>query len=161
MIVTNADFRNVYAKWSKNVFGAAYCCLLNQDAANDVLQQTFVKLLECRINFEDDEVLKLWLMETCMEVCEKYLDSIKSQKKEVPRPDNYYDIKDAQQERVLGAIFRLPVKYRVPVHLSYCEDYETWEIAKVTKTLPPVAANNLKKGRDELRKMLRGEEWIC
>ena len=44
MIVTNDNFTEVFEKWKRSVFSAAYSYVLNAEDANDLMQETFVKL---------------------------------------------------------------------------------------------------------------------
>lgn len=51
----------------------------------------------------------------------------------------------------------LPVKYRVPIHLYYYENYKTPEIAKILGKGESTVRSLLSRGREKLKVILKEE----
>ena len=71
--------------------------------------------------------------------------------KEQAYSDNYED------NTVLEAVLALPVKYRVPIHLYYYENYKTPEIAKILGKGESTVRSLLSRGREKLKVILKEE----
>ena len=71
--------------------------------------------------------------------------------KEHAYSDNYED------NTVLEAVLALPVKYRVPIHLYYYENYKTPEIAKILGKGESTVRSLLSRGREKLKVILKEE----
>ena len=60
---------------------------------------------------------------------------------------------------VLEAVLALPEKYRDVVYLHYYEGYTAPEIGTILHKTPNTVYTLLTRARDELRKMLGGEDF--
>ena len=64
-----------------------------------------------------------------------------------------HDFNDDDIE-LFGALMKLDVTYRLPVHLFYFNDYSYKEIAKVLNLTESAVAMRIKRGREQLRELL-------
>ena len=58
---------------------------------------------------------------------------------------------------VWEAVKSLPVKYREVIHLFYHEGYQTAQIAKVLGRNESTVRSDLRRGREKLKEVLKGE----
>ena len=68
-----------------------------------------------------------------------------------------YQIKD---DRTLEAVLKLPVHYRNPIYLFYYEDYSIHEIAGVLNEKEGTIKTRLRRGREEVKKLLITENNV-
>lgn len=122
----------VVDKYGNMVYRLAISYLKNTHDAQDIVQEVFIKYYNNEGKIQSEEHLKSWLLRVTINLCKNKLmlfwhknvcsiDEIKEQ----AYSDNYED------NTVLEAVLALPVKYRVPIHLYYYENYKTPEIAKI------------------------------
>lgn len=130
-------------------------CKNNMDA-EDVVQNTFMKLLEKEECFEDDEQAKFWLIRVAMNEC-KSLWRTSWKRKVTSMEDLSAEPAFVMQERseLYYAVRELPVKYRQVVHLYYFEDYSVREIAGIMNLSETAVQNRLLRARQKLKEKLK------
>ena len=130
-------------------------CKNNMDA-EDVVQNTFMKLLEKEKCFEDDEQAKFWLIRVAMNEC-KSLWRTSWKRKVTSMEDLSAEPAFVMQERseLYYAVRELPVKYRQVVHLYYFEDYSVREIAGIMKLSETAVQNRLLRARQKLKEKMK------
>lgn len=67
----------------------------------------------------------------------------------------YYD--EYKDNNVLNQVMKLPLKYREIVHLYYYEGYTTVEISNIVNKKEATVRSLLSRGRNMLKKELKGE----
>lgn len=153
---TKEDIISIYDRHKSTVYRAAFSLVKNKDDADDIVQMTFIKLLEADKVFENDEHVKAWLIKTCTNLSKNHLihwsrkncsvDTISDSfliSRIVP-PD--IDVKDA--------ILFLPAKYRVVIYLYYYKGYNSREIAVILDKKPSTIRSRLKVAIKLLKKDL-------
>ena len=130
-------------------------CKNNMDA-EDVVQNTFMKLLEKEECFADDEQAKFWLIRVAMNEC-KSLWRTSWKRKVTSMEDLSAEPAFVMPERseLYYAVRELPVKYRQVVHLYYFEDYSVREIAGIMKLSETAVQNRLLRARQKLKEKLK------
>lgn len=146
----------VVQKYSNTVFRAAYQYCGNKSDAEDVVQNTFMKLLEKEECFADDEQAKFWLIRVAMNEC-KSLWRTSWKRKVTSMEDLSAEPAFVMPERseLYYAVRELPVKYRQVVHLYYFEDYSVREIAGIMKLSETAVQNRLLRARQKLKEKLK------
>lgn len=153
----------VVNKYGNMVYRLAISYLKNTHDAQDIVQEVFIKYYNNEGKIQSEEHLKSWLLRVTINLCKNKLmlfwhknvcsiDEIKEQ----AYSDNYED------NTVLEAVLALPVKYRVPIHLYYYENYKTPEIAKILGKGESTVRSLLSRGREKLKVILKEEydfEW--
>lgn len=127
--------------------------------ADDVVQQTFLKLLTKSPDFTDREHEKRWLIRVCINECNnlfssfwrKYVESIEEMATEPEftmkeNSDLYYAMKE------------LPAKCRIVIYLFYYEGYSSKEIAEILHIKEATVRTRLVRGRKILGTLLK-EAW--
>lgn len=130
-------------------------CKNNMDA-EDVVQNTFMKLLEKGKCFEDDEQAKFWLIRVAMNEC-KSLWRTSWKRKVTSMEDLSTEPAFVMPEKseLYYAVRELPVKYRQVVHLYYFEDYSVREIAGIMKLSETAVQNRLLRARQKLKEKMK------
>ena len=157
---TDEEITAVYNKYVDTVYRICYMLLKNEDESHDVCQNVFLKLIDCKKEFNSYEHIKAWLIVTAQNECKNILkhwwhskrvdiDSIK----DMPYSDND-DNSDVKQK-----LMSLPDKYRLPLYLHYYEGYSTQEIADMLGIKPSTLRTQLVTARNKLKLMLEEGEY--
>ncbi|MBQ7850159.1 MAG: sigma-70 family RNA polymerase sigma factor [Clostridia bacterium] len=136
------------------------CCMLLRDpvAAEDAVQETFLKAYRGIVSFRGQSSAKTWMTAIALNVCRDMRKSAWARHVEKRvTPEELPIAAPAQDEDALAlgqAIQNLPDKYREAVLLYYYQDMTMQETAKLLKTTPSNIAKRLDRARTMLRKEL-------
>lgn len=147
--------------FGNDILRLAYSYLKNRDDAEDVVQETMIRLFQSDAVFENEQKAKSWLLRVAANLCRDLLKSA-SHKRETSIPEGYDVAAEEKpgpenESEVLRAVLNLPEKYRSVIHLYYYEEYSTREIAGITGKKEATVRSLLKRGREKLGKALKGE----
>lgn len=134
--------------------------LKNHADTEDIFQTVFLKYVTGTTEFESEEHEKAWFIRVTINACKDLLrsffrsrtvslDDLLEQPDQVPE----------DHREVLEAVLALPDKYRDVVYLHYYEGYTAPEIGTILHKNPNTVYTLLTCARDELRKMLGGEDF--
>ena len=134
--------------------------LKNHADTEDIFQTVFLKYVTGTTEFESEEHEKAWFIRVTINACKDLLrsffrsrtvslDDLLEQSDQVPE----------DHREVLEAVLALPDKYRDVVYLHYYEGYTAPEIGTILHRNPNTVYTLLTRARDELRKMLGGEDF--
>ncbi len=159
---TDADIQRVYRQHVDAVYRVCYGFMKNNADAEDAVQETFLKLLQCGESqvFENEQHERAWLIVTASNICKNNLKSWTRQKrKEVEDMGELPEESEDKRESnpVLDAVLGLPEKYKAAIYLYYYEEYSTVEIAKALGKKESTVRSLLRRGRAILEKKLGGE----
>lgn len=124
--------------------------------AEDVVQNTFIKLWEKENYFEDDDHARKWLIRVAVNECNSFWRS--------PWKRHTTPLEELQHEPVFSApeksnlyyaVKELPLKYRQIVHLYYFEEYSTKEIAQIMDLSETAVQTRLLRARQKLKEKLK------
>lgn len=145
-----------YDKHCRRVYRVCMSFVADPDTAADLMQDTFMRWLECKSPPEGEQHEIAWLVMTAGNLCRDYLRRQKRMSSE--DISQAYDIaaKDdpLRDSELLEAVRRLPEKYRTAVYLFYYEDMTAEQIAKYTKQRNSTVRSQLTRARDMLRREL-------
>ena len=153
---TDAYIESVVRKYSPALLRAAFSVLRNTADAQDAAQEAFLRLLEKRPAFRDEQHEKAWLLRVT-------INAAKNMRKAAARTEAIEETTAFVYEEyseTLNAVLSLPVKYRTVIHLYYYEGYSIKEIAAILEIPEATAGTQLARGREKLRTMLKGEDEI-
>ena len=134
-----------------------YTYLHSKEDAEDLCQETLVKLIRRGEAFADAEHEKAWVARVAINRCKDVLKS--ASRNRTVALDEACDRPASTEEGcdIVEAVAALPEAYREPIFLHYCEGYKIAEIARLVGKSESAVAKNLSRGREMLRATLGGE----
>lgn len=136
------------------------------DAADDLVQVTFLSCLETRHRFRRDASFRTWLLSIARH---KLYDRFREVDRDAKRFDpevtsvEAWDASPsavmadkAQKALLLAALRRIPINSQIALELYYVEGLRGPEIAEVLGIPEPTVRGRLKRGLEQLRQQLEG-----
>ena len=148
------DYKEAVLNHSDLVYRLAFLYMKNDHDAKDCCQNVFIKLLNYKNEFNDDEHLKAWLIRVTKNECLNFFKSFWRRNIQLTEEQTIQLREDGENE-LLEIVLKLPVKYRDVLYLHYYEGYKVYEIADMLDLKESNVKVRLKRGRDELMKNLK------
>lgn len=150
------EFKEIYERNVDTVYRICYSYLKNKSDAEDIVQETFIKLLRKEIKFENNNHEKAWLIVTASNLCK---NSLKSWKRKTENIEDYNltNKEENNRDETLHIVLDLPAKYKTTIYLYYYEGYSSIEIAKIIGKKESTVRSQLKRGREILKLKIGGE----
>lgn len=137
-----------------SILRLAYSYLHNRSDAEEVLQDTLVRLFQNQPSFESRDHEKAWLLRVAANLSKNRLAYNKRR-----ATDALQDTLAAEEREDLAfvweAVKALPPNYRDVIHLFYCEGYSTAQIAEILDRKETTVRSSLSRGRQKLRDILK------
>ena len=154
--------RTNLSKYSKLIFQTAYQYLFDFGAAEDVVQDVFVKLFIKKKVFNSPEHEKAWLLRVTINQCKNYLSSASSKVLSL-NDENIGDLRRFENESeqyidIQRELEKLTGQQRVCVYLYYFEDYKVREISEMLKMKENTVKSVLSRARQTLKNNLDEED---
>ena len=143
-------------KYGNQILRVAYTYVHNMDDAEDVLQETLIRVLEASPVFENETHEKAYLFRAATNIAKNRIDMMKR------RGTDELNEELAAEERedlsfVWEAVKGLPVMQREVIHLFYQEGFQTAEIAEILGRKESTVRSDLKRAREALKTILKEE----
>ena len=153
------EAERLVARYGPSVYRLAYARTGSKEDAEDVMQETFLRLVRAAPEFRDEEHGKAWLLRVATH-CAADEFRMPWRKRDLPleaaRGVSSAPPKEPDSN-VLVAVLSLPEKYRLPVHLFYYEGYSIAETAAVLGRRESTVRAQLTRARAMLREKLEVE----
>ena len=153
------DFERVFKRNNKRLFLIALSFTANQYDAEDILQNSFMKLLKAKTEFEDDKHIDKWLTSVTVNESKNLLKS--AFRKKSAAFEDYVatcSFESEKSEDLFNAVMSLPKKLRTVIHLFYYEDMAIKEIADMLNIKQSAVKTRLCRAREQLKIQL-GDDW--
>jgi RNA polymerase sigma-70 factor (ECF subfamily) len=149
----------LYDKYKNAVYRMAFAYCKNKADAEDIMQETFIKLFTADIRFEDSDKEKSWLLKVTVNKCKDMFRSLryKYSLTAIPLEEASLVYETPEESEVYHAVMSLPTKYRLVIHLYYYEDYSIKEISRITGNNESAVQTQLYRARKKLKKILGKE----
>lgn len=151
------ELRRIVEANAAAVYRLAYARTGDRDDAEDVMQETFLRLVRAAPGFRDGEHCRAWLLRVAIN-CANSLHRSPWRRHTQPldegRPEEAWE--PPEENGVLEAVLALPKQYRVAVHLYYYEGFSVKEVAQATGKSEQAVKNRLFRARALLRETLKG-----
>lgn len=157
LLRTDREIVEIYNRHVDTVYRVCYSFMKNKADTEDMVQETFLKLLSGGKRFESEKHEKAWLIVTASNLCR---DALKKWWRKCEDIEDYAGEADASprsENDVLQAILELPQDYKVSVYMYYYEGYSTGEIAQYLHCPQATVRSRLSRARQQLKSMLGGE----
>jgi RNA polymerase sigma-70 factor (ECF subfamily) len=158
MRVLDTNIEGIYIKYRDRVFAVGFNYFRNSMDADDVVQETFLKLLRSNKDFESEEHLRNWIMKVAVNECKRV--TLSSWFKRRESLDEYADkliFEEVGDRDLFDKVMRLPKNYRQVTHLFYYEGYSVKEIAGILGIRETTVTTRLSRARKKLKDQLKGE----
>lgn len=155
---TNKEIIAIYNRHVNTVYRICYSFMKNRPETEDMVQETFLKLLEYEKNFANERHEKAWLIVTASNLCKDALK--RSWRQDESIEDCEFSLgktEDIQINEVLRAVLALPEEQKTVVYMYYYEGYSTMEIAKYLRCPGATVRSRLSRARKILRMKLGGD----
>jgi len=143
------DINNIVEKYSDMIVRVSFSYMKNMNDAEDVVQDALLQLIKRKPNFESDSHEKAWLIRVAINICKNRLKTAWF-RKTLPISEGTYDFTPREND-ALQAVFQLPAKYRIVIHLFYFEGYSIAEIAKILGYKESTVGSQLHRARKLLK----------
>jgi RNA polymerase sigma-70 factor (ECF subfamily) len=144
-------------KYQATVYRVALGYVKNSHDADDITQDVFFKLYKHSKEFVSDEAQKAWLIRVTINESKNLLKSSWFSKK--AELDEGLVAPDGEDLGVYEYVQMLKPKYRTVIYLHYYEKYTAKEIAAILKKPQPTIESQLRRSKEQLRKIIIEEEF--
>lgn len=151
-----ADIR----KYSDMVYRLAFARTGSRSNADDIFQEVFLRYIQEKKGFENEEHKKAWLLRVTINCAKKMQASAWFRKTESLEKHRAYPETVCQSEEELELwqeLQKLKPKYRDVIHLYYYEGYSLEEISKMLALNPATVRSRISRAREYLRDVLTEE----
>ncbi len=156
-------FDQVIRQRERQVMRTAYRMLGNWADAEDVAQETFLRLHRHGLDFPDDAALGAWLYRVTVNLC---LDRSRAARPGCELPELRSDemaadaalLREEQKSRLMAALAQLPAKERAAVTLREIEGLSTVEVAEVLGSSEGTVRSQVSKAMTRLKQLMSGEK---
>lgn len=151
------DFERIVNSYADMLF--RICMNYSQSTADgeDIVQQTFLKILEKNIIFENPEHEKAWLIRVCINLCKDNLKNSRNKNIHTEAEDICHTDRHIEKLYITDLVRTLPPKQKLAIFLHYYEGMPVKEIAVVMEEKTNTVLSHLARGRKALEKKIKEE----
>jgi len=161
--VASEPFETIVRRREAQVLRIAFRILGNWADAEDVAQETFLRLHRHGTGFRDEAALGSWLYRVTVNLC---FDRTRAAKPAAEMPELQAQaisaessvIREQAKEKLMAALAMLPAKERAAVVLREIEGLTTAEVAGVLGSSEVTVRSQISRAMARLRGVLRREE---
>jgi RNA polymerase sigma-70 factor (ECF subfamily) len=150
-------FEKLVLALSPDIYRYAYFLCKNQDLAEDLVQETFIRAWRFLGSLRDERKAKSWLFTTLRREFARQFERYQPRFDDV-EPDQLPGERSSQWEVLVvrRAMLGLPLKYREPIVLQVIGGYSGDEIANMLGVPRATVNTRLFRARQRLRKIFEG-----
>lgn len=151
---TDKEIAEIYSRHVKTIYRVCFTYMKNSADTEDIVQETFVKLIKSGGVFENEEHEKAWLIRTATNLCKDNLRHWWRKRENLEDYENTQGTDNFQVDNTLEAVMSLPDKYKTVVYLYYYDGYNSVEISSILSKPQSTIRNYLHEARNILRTKL-------
>ena len=157
-MLTDQEFSSLAQTYLDMVYRVALSCVGRPADADDVTQNTMLRLCRAKVSFKSQEHARRWLIRVAVNESRRLLTAPwRSRTVSLEVLEATLPAQPAPEREVLQAVLSLPKKYRLPLYLYYYEGYSVGEIGAILGRNPSTIQTHLARGRERLKAMLTEE----
>ena len=153
---TGEELEEIYRRHADTVYRVCFSFMKNPADTEDMVQETFLRLLSSGKAFSSREHEKAWLIVTAANACKDALKRWWRRSEDLSSCRCVAEDAPFAIDGVLGAILALPPDYKEAVYLYYYEGYTTPEVAKILHRPQSTVRSRLARARKLLEKTCKG-----
>ena len=173
----DAALNDLMERHATPVFHFLCCMVNNEDDANDLAQETFVRVFKSRASFRAEQKFSSWLFTIAANLARNHFRwrtrhpnlSLDAENPETEQslgstlpadnpPPNEAALATERAQAVRAAVGKLPEDLREAIVLCEWEDLSMAEAATILETTPKAVESRLYRGRQLLRERLKS--WL-
>lgn len=143
----------IVEEYSDLLLRVAFMYMKNISDAEDIIQETFLRLVKDYPSFDNDEHKKAWLIRVTINLCKNRLKSAWF-RKTVPIYDTIVSFSD-EEKFIMDTVMELPSKYRSVILLYYHRGYSIGEISGILNIKQSTISSQLQRARSQLKSKLK------
>lgn len=155
--VSQQEFVEVYYRHVDTVYRVCYSFMKNKSDTEDMVQETFLRLVRSGIGFVSEEHEKAWLIVTASNLCRDTLKKWWRKTENIDDPALGLQQPPFEIDEVLSAILTLPADQKTAIYMYYYEGYSTAEIAAYLHCPQVTVRSRLSRARKNLKQKLGGD----
>lgn len=156
------EIEEIVRKYADMVYRIARLHTKQEKDAEDIFQETFLRLVKHIHKLKNEEHLKAWLIRVTINCCKSQTGSTWNQRVVVAEKDileghtdQISELQEMEGEsEVYEAVQSLSPKYRDVIHLFYFEELSIKEISKILECREGTIKSQLARARDQLSQVL-------
>ena len=154
---TDEKIIEIYHRHVDTVYRVCFSFMKNPSETEDMVQETFLRLITSGKVFENERHEKAWLIVTASNLCKDSLKKWWRKNEDISDYAQFLPDMTYADREILDAIFSLPSEQKCVVYMYYYEGYTTQEIADVLRCPPATVRSRLSRARKQLSFMLGGQ----
>ena len=156
LLMTQKEITQIYNRQVETVYRVFFSFMKNRAETEDLVQETFLRLIKSGKQFENERHERAWLIVTASNLCK---DTLKNWYRRHEDIEEYLHLEGASgvSNPVLEAVLELPEEYKDAVYLYYYEGYSTSEIAVHCRCAEGTIRSRLSRAKKKLLQTLGGD----
>ena len=154
---TGKEISEIYNRQVNTVYRVCFSFMKNTHDTEDMVQETFLRMISNGVSFVSESHEKAWLIVTASNLCRDTLKKWWRKTEDINDPA--LDLRSApfETDEVMDAILKLPADQKCAVYMYYYEGYSTSDIAEYLRCPPATVRSRLARARKALKKTLGGD----
>ena len=154
---TGKEITEIYNRQVDTVYRICFSFMKNTADAEDMVQETFLRLISGNVVFQSEEHEKAWLIVTASNLCRDTLKNWWRKTADIDDPTLELKQPPFEIDHVLEAILNLPPDQKCAVYMYYYEGYSTADIAGYLRCPHATVRSRLSRARKTLKTKLGGD----
>ncbi len=157
LLRTNEELLQIYNRHVNTVYRICFMFMKNRPDTEDMVQNTFIRLMKDKTVFKSEEHEKAWLIRTATNLCKDHFRHWWSKTVGINNVEEVAVEESFNVDSILEKVMELPSRYRTAVYLYYYEGYSTAEIAEILKKSQSTVRGYLHVARKLLKMEMEGD----
>lgn len=157
LLRTDKEIMEIYNRQVDSIYRICFSFMKNIPDTEDMVQETFLKLIKSGIVFVSEEHEKAWLIVTASNLCKDTLKKWWRKTEDIDDLSLGLRQPPFEIDNVLEAILKLPADQKTAVYMYYYEGYSTADIAAYLQCPEATVRSRLSRARKTLKRLLGGD----
>ena len=145
----------VFNQYGNMLYRIAFVMLGSEQDAEDAVQDTLIRYMERKKEFQDETHQKAWLIRVTINLCKnRLLFKQRHPQVEFHELTKYYQ--NNEDYRLMELLMKLPEVYREVLLLYYVMGYNVRETARLLRRTESAVKKRLERGRKKLKETMEG-----
>lgn len=152
-------------RYGTEVLRISYLYVKDEQLAEDVFQEVFIKVFQHYNSFRHESSEKTWLIRITINTCKDFLRNNWIKHVNVVEPEAFSQLAEEtddflermSKKEIFETILNLDPKYKDVIILYYYEGYKVKEIANILETTTGNVSSLLARARQQLKERLKVE----